>query len=146
MSFTGVLTRVWVKSSLQEHKLLKDSCIISRSSQVWVTTHKAGNLKHTASPIGISVRMSFPSALINLIFFQTTWLISASSRHLVWTWRLLSACFILEFSIQLSFLQSESNSQFWLFNMAGRSLVNPVSFRNFLKLSFFLPFYSRSFS
>jgi hypothetical protein len=97
----------------------------------WVTTQKAGNLEHAAQPWGSSTTgwiASFPvancsklyagwSVVLNL--FQAGQSISASSRQ-------------LESSSYLG--TCESQAQLLLFTLAERSLVNLVSFRDFLQL------------
>jgi hypothetical protein len=80
-----------------------------------VTAHKAGNLlEHTAQPAGSSTSWNvfFPSDSVDLHLFQSAWLISVSSRQLVWSQSLLCswACLRVFFAAQM--YSSERDSVF----------------------------------
>jgi hypothetical protein len=88
---------------------------------------KARNLENTAQPEGNSEnwKVSFLSDSVGLNLFQVAWLVTASSRQLVWPQSLLCSLTGLRVNLGPSFLLTQ----------VGRGLVNLVSFRDFLKLS-----------
>ena len=88
---------------------------------------KARNLEHPAQPEGNSEnwRVSFLSDSVGLNLFQVAWLVTASSRQLVWPQSLLCSLTGLRVNPGPSLLLTQ----------VGRGLVNLVSFRDFLKLS-----------
>ena len=69
--------------------------------------------------------MSFLSDSVGLNLFQVAWLVTASSRQLVWPQSLLCSLTGLRVNLGPSLLLTQ----------VGRGLVNLVSFRDFLKLS-----------
>lgn len=103
---------------LEEQKWIKD---ITKAHHSIGSSSQTGNLEHTTQPTGsttagkgpLKVAQStfLPGILIDFGFFQGTWLILAA---------------VLQFG--------PSENDFQLYLWEGRSLVNPISFRKFLKL------------
>ena len=87
------------------------------------------NLENTSQPTDWRLSLQSNSGLN----FQSAQLISASSRQLVWS-QSLGSLSPLKVSVQLSFCLWERDSHLLLLTLAGRGLVNLVSFRDFLKL------------
>ena len=79
-----------------------------------MTAHKAGDLEHIAQPAGSSAgwTVSFPGAKVALNFSQAAWLVSASSRQLVWSQSLLCglSCLSIFFAAYLPSLTEEPSS------------------------------------
>lgn len=98
------------------------------------TAHKAGYLKHTAQPAGSSPawRVSFAGDSVDLSLFQVSQLISASFRLLD----------LSPYSLQLGSAKNHSPQSFLFLSLGGRSLLNLVNFRDFLKLFLALYFLS----
>ena len=72
--------------------LILKTAVSLKPAPTWVTAHRTGDLEHIVQPISSSTgwTVSFPSFLAGLnLLIQAAWLVSASSRQLVWSWSLL---------------------------------------------------------
>ena len=84
-----------MRGYLQEQKWLKGSCITKACASMTDRSQSWDSGSHcTACSSSTGWRVSFPGASVGLNLFQVTRLVSASSRQLDWSQRLLcsSAC------------------------------------------------------
>lgn len=94
------------------------------------------NLQHTAQPAGSSTgrRLFFPGTSVGLRLFQAFGLVFASSRWLSWSLLLLGARACLRVSFVGWILWEWLSEIFIVYSWSGRSLVNLIGFRDFLKI------------
>lgn len=119
----SLLTAIQVRGFLQEQKWLKNIWITKAHSSISDNAQKLGNLEHITLCTGSSTgwRVSFPGSSVTLNLCQVAPLGSGLSG----SWLGLS---------HLSLVCSIVPLRLLLFTLAGRGLVNLLSFRDFLKL------------
>lgn len=106
----------------------------AKSTPAWVDSSQSWVPEHTAQPAGSSPawRVSFAGDSVDLSLFQVSQLISASFRLLD----------LSPYSLQLGSSKNHSPQSFLFLSLGGRSLLNLVNFRDFLKLFLALYFLS----
>lgn len=111
MSFIGLCTGIQLTDYLEEQKRIKDSFTPKAHHSMGSSSQKRGTWSTVHSLWAAPQLESVPWRWLSLHFFQGTWLVPVAV-------------------LQLG--PSESDSQLYLWE--GRSLVNLVGFRKFLKL------------